>query len=159
MTENGTDMQKTVNPAITKYHAGERTWDAIHADLRKRLPEHLIKTLNEKGKPDYIEWQTAKNMLDYYAPGWSKRITAVVQGEGTLSVAVEITVPCLDCTVVQSSTGSEFTTYVHKDIYKANREMYPTRFDGFGSPCTNAEQQAFKRAAALLGVAFEFYDK
>lgn len=147
----------TADAQITPYRLRERSWDVIHADLQKPLPPRLIKRLNEKGQPDYIEWQTAKQLLDYYAPGWSKRITHIIQGEGQLSVVVEITVPCSDGDVVQSATGSEFTTYVDKEVYKQNRTMYPTRFSGYGSPATNAEQQAFKRAAALLGVAFELY--
>lgn len=153
-TRNGS-LLKTANPKISPYCARERTWDEIHADLQKPLPPRLIKRLKEKGQPDYIEWQTAKQVLDFFAPGWSKRITYVTQGEGTLTVAVEITVPCKDLDIVQSSTGSEFTTYVAKKVYEADRDSYPTRFCGYGSPATNAEQQAFKRAAALLGVAFQ----
>lgn len=154
-TENG--QATTVNPQITRYHVRERTWDEIHADLQKPVPQRLIKRLREKGQPDYIEWHTAKQLLDFYAPGWSKRITGVVQGEGMITVAVEITVPCSDGDITMASTGNEFTTYVSKKVYDANPEMYPTRFSGYGSPATNAEQQAFKRAAAQLGIAFDLY--
>lgn len=152
---NGDPAQTVADTAITEYHARERTWDAIHADLRRPLPQRLIKQKRGKGNPAYIEWETAVRLLDRYAPGWSRRVTAMVQGEGMMHVSVEITIPCKDIDVVHSSTASAFTTIVDKKIFEENRALYPTRFEGFGTPATNAEQQAFKRAASFAGIYFE----
>lgn len=148
---------EVANRDLSPYRLRERTWDEIHADLRRRLADKYIHRLKAPGSPRYIEWTTAHNVLDYYAPGWSKEVTHIVQSEGRLVVAVRLTIPCRDGDVTFSSTGSENTTYVDKKTYDANSDLYPTRFEGYGEPCTNAEQQAFKRAAAQAGVGYHLY--
>ena len=143
--------------ATTTLH-GFRSWADIHNDLSKDVPQRLIKTRKQAGQTlSYIEWTTAVKLLDFYAPGWSGEVTHIVQSEGMIVISYRITIPTSDGPVSRSATGAEFTTHVDKSVYAENRAMYPTRFTSYGEPATIAEAQAFKRAAAKLGIGLHLY--
>lgn len=130
---------------------GARTWAEIHHDLRRRIRDDLIKTrVQGTAKVRYIEWTTAVRLLDHYAPGWTGRVEHVAATPQLVIVTYSITIPCSDGTVTRTATGDEVA------VYTKDRDD-PARFSGYGSPATNAEAQALKRAAAKLGVGFDLY--
>lgn len=127
----------------TGYYPASRTLAEIIADLSKPLPDRFLKTKTKGGTQlTFITWRTAQRLLDYYAPGWSGSVTHIALSADRVAVSYAISIPTADGGIVtRSATGTE-----DEDD------------SGWGDPVTNAEQQAFKRAAARFGLALYLYD-
>ena len=114
----------------------------ILEDLKKPVHPRFIKHKVIKGqKIEYIPWHTLTRLLDYYAPGWSWKITTsfdsnrvCVMGELTIKAAEE------DCT--RSAVGDEFNQVEH-----------------YGSSYTNAEAQSFRRCCGRFGLGLALWEK
>lgn len=122
----------------------KRSISEIIQDLQKHLPARLIKQRKQGGATlDYIEWHTAANLLDFYTGGmWSSHITGEWHTDKTYTVRVAITIHALEDDVVRENIGFE-------DL----------DLKGYGDPYSNAYAMAFKRAAAMFGVARHLYNK
>jgi hypothetical protein len=131
--------------AVSKWQPGERTLNAIVADLSKPIPPRLLDSKTKGGATlTFVPWYRAKKLLDFYAPGWSKRIEITHAGEGKLArlyVTCEITIIASDGAYTRAATGTETLDT-----------------DTFGDPSSNAESMAFRRAAAQFGLGLYLYE-
>jgi hypothetical protein len=125
-----------------------RTLAEIQADLSRELPARLIQTKpkNTKGggkvQLSFINWRTAQRMLDHYAPGWQGYVTNIALSADRTAVSYQLGIPTSDFGMVwRTATGTD-----DEDD------------GGYGDPVTNAEQQAFKRAAARFGLGLYLYE-
>lgn len=124
-----------------------RSITAIIADLSRPLPTSCIATKVVKGTTiSYLHWQTVARMLDTYAPGWNGEVTRLEQQGQMLRVTYRLHIPCAEGVVWREATGED-------DEWEMDEE---TRY---GNPSANAQANAFKRAAALLGCGQWLYDK
>lgn len=123
-----------------------RTLSEIEADLGKRIPDRLIKERKKQNSTIFfIEWETAENVLDHYAPGWEGEPTFTISGERVVC-SFRICIPTQDHGLVCRGAGGDDQ---EDDDDMSDQEK---RARNFGSPATRAEAQAFKRAARRFGV-------
>ena len=123
--------------------AHQRTLSEIEADLRKPIPDKLIKTRKQGGTTiRYISWNDAVKIMSYYASGWSSEITRVDSIGGKLVITTKVSIPTKDGIVSRESTGQE------------NEE-----FSGYGDSSSNAEAQSLKRCFSRFGLGLHLYDK
>ena len=118
----------------------------IIGDLKKPLPQRLLKTRRQGGTElTYIEWFTAVELLDFYTNcNWSGEISKLEGVGNRVVITYRVTIHALDGDYVREATGSE---------------VCDESFKGYGEPNTNAEAQAFKRAAAKFGLTLDLYKK
>ena len=150
----------------------------IIGDLKKPLPQRLLKTRRQGGTElTYIEWFTAVETLDFYTNcNWSGEVTKLDQIGNRVVVTYRITIHAIEGDYYREATGSEYTDedvpaspsfpgYDQKKAWLKSEEgqeytrVCKTKFQGYGEPCTNAEAQAFKRAAAKFGLTLDLYKK
>ncbi len=107
--------------------------------LRTPLPNKLIKQRMQGGSEiDYITWTTASDILDQYVSNYTVDIGKMLVLGDYVVIEVGITINGER----RANIGSEKLS--HK---------------GYGDPFTNAFAQAFKRAAALWGLARNLYQE
>ena len=126
--------------------AVRRTFAEIMDDLKKPIPERLIKTKTvptRKGSytADYIHHATVRDLLDHYAPGWESRLR-IQEANGKVYVICSLTIHAADQSVTREGAGNEEADY-----------------DAFGDPSSNAHAQALRRAAMEFGLARELWRK
>lgn len=123
---------------------GWRSITAIVADLSKPVaPRHIRQRKQGTSTLSYIEWHTAAQYLDHYAPGWSWQIVSITEQVGGLTVVHgALSIPAADGVVTRHATGIE-----------------DTDSKGYGDAVSNATAMAFKRAAALFGLGRHLYSK
>lgn len=115
----------------------------IIADLSKPVADRHIKSRRQGGNDiAYIEWHTACNYLDHFAPGWSWRILSVSQVSNLVTVHGRLSIPSTDGVVERDATGIE-----------------ESDAKGYGDAVSNASAMAFKRACAMFGLARHLYQK
>ena len=118
-----------------------RPYAEIAADLALPIPAKYRRTKKMGGNPiTFAPWYVYTRILNYYAPGWSKRVVVTPIG-GQLVVTVAISIPCAEGVVTREATGIE------DDSVK-----------GFGDTASNAESMAFRRACAQFGLGLHFYE-
>ena len=111
----------------------------ILQELTKELPSDVVKTRKQGGAElSYIEWFTAADYLDRLAIDWSSKVESVHVAGGNVIVVVSITIDG----VTRSNVGLE-----------------PLDTSSYGDPASNSFAMAFKRAAALFGLARHLYHK
>jgi hypothetical protein len=66
---------------------GRRSIQQIVSDLSRPVADRHIRTRKQGGSTlSYIEWATAANYLDHFAPGWSWQIISVAEHVSGLTV-------------------------------------------------------------------------
>ena len=122
---------------------GRRPIGQIVSDLSKPVaPRHIRQRKQGGSTLSYIEWHTAAQYLDHYAPGWCWEIVSISSQGGLTVVHGALTVQAADCRVTRHATGIEDTD---------NK--------GYGDAVSNASAMAFKRAAAMFGLGRHLYSK
>ena len=123
---------------------GRRPIAAIVADLSRPVAPRHIRTRKQGGSTlSYIEWHTACNYLDHYAPGWAWEIVSIAEHVGGLTVVHgSLSIPAAEGSTTRHATGIEETD---------NK--------GYGDAVSNASAMAFKRAAAMFGLGRHLYSK
>ena len=130
-----------INTSPTK--PGEWTLATIQEALSRKIPENILKTKSIGGQRiKYIPWYRVNKILDKYAPGWTWQIQSIHTTDTDLFIVGRLTIPTADGNVYREATGTE----------KLNCSSY-------GDPSSNAESQAFRRAAARLGLGLYLYEK
>jgi hypothetical protein len=120
-----------------------RTIDRIVTDLSRPVAARHVRTRQQGGATiQFIEWHTAAQYLDLYAPGWCWVIESVQQIETMVVVHGSLTVPTATGPVERHATGVE-----------------DMNSKGYGDPVSNASAMAFKRAAAFFGLGRALYQK
>ena len=120
-----------------------RTIGQIVSDLSRPVaPRHIRQRKQGGSTLSYIEWHTAAQYLDHYAPGWCWEIVSISSQGGLTVVHGALTVQAADCRVTRHATGIEDTD---------NK--------GYGDAVSNASAMAFKRAAAMFGLGRGLYQK
>lgn len=115
----------------------------IVADLSKPVAPRHIKTRKQGGSDiQYLEWHTAAQYLDHYAPGWSWNILSISQVGNLVTVHGRLSITASDGIVDRDATGIE-------DVDAK----------GYGDAVSNASAMAFKRACAMFGLARHLYVK
>jgi hypothetical protein len=143
-------MQKTQQTQEKQTHElkpplkqGEWTLSQTQAALSRKLPEHILKTKSLGGQRiPYLPWYRANQILDKYCPGWCWNIVNIYTTDTDLFLVGRLTIPTSDGVVYREATGNE----------KLNCSSY-------GDPSSNAESQAFRRAAAKFGLGLYLYEK
>ncbi|MBF6596243.1 MAG: hypothetical protein IVW51_17590 [Thermaceae bacterium] len=133
-----------------RFTPAQRTLADIIADLSKPLPDRLIqhkprrnKRTGQERQLAFINWRTVQRLLDLKAPGWCGQVTTIALSANRCAVSYELTIPTADAGhVTRAATGTD-----DEDD------------EGYGDPITNAEQQAFKRAATRFGLGLYLYDR
>lgn len=111
----------------------------ILKQLSERMPDDLIKTRKQGGTElSYIEWFTAAEQLDKIAVDWEDDIESVTIVDNKLIIVVGITI---------------------RGVRRANVGIEDLTTDSYGDVASNAFAMAFKRAAALFGIARHLYKK
>ncbi|WP_218080881.1 Rad52/Rad22 family DNA repair protein [Anthocerotibacter panamensis] len=129
-----------------------RLFAKIMADLAKPIPPRLIRTRQQDGATiPYIPWHTVNHLLDHYAPGWEGQITEVCFSNDRIYVVYALTIHASDCSVTRMATGTE--------LLKGTDRQGKPREVAFGDPSSNAESQAFRRAAARFNLGLHLYEK
>ena len=129
---------------VPRYRPGERTLAEIISDLSREIPARFLGA-KQKGnqKITIYSWMVVQRFLDHYAPGWSGRATPVLSTE-RVACSYELCIPTADAGVVcRAATGDD----------------QEDDDEGWGSPMTRAEGQAFKRAAARFGFGLYLRDR
>lgn len=128
----------------TRHLPGGQTLAEIIAALSAEIPARFLATKRKGGAEITIfTWVTCQRFLDLLAPGWQGRATTTLSGERVACV-YEICIPTSDAGLVcRAATGDD----------KEDDD------EGWGSPMTRAEGQAFKRAAARFGFGLYLRDK
>ena len=112
-----------------------KTLAEILADFRKPVPEKYISEKDTgKFKAKYIQHATLRDLLDYYAPGWSSSLRIEHIG-GKVYVTVTLTIVGSDGSLSREGIGNE------DDVVR-----------GYGDPSSNASAMAHRRAAMSLGL-------
>ena len=151
---------------------GEWSFNQITAALSRRLPGDLLGHKSKGGKVfNFIPWYLACDILDKYAPGWSYD-TDVIPMADRIIVKATITIVGSDRTVSRSSTGEETLKQINNDgtlkLTQAKQvnadgtiltQDYQPKEHAYGSPVTNAEGQALRRAASKFGLGRYLYIK
>ena len=139
-------IEKPQNSAGLEHSAPSPEGRSI-ADIVRNLsqpiaPRHL-RTRKQGGSTiTFIEWHVACNYLDHFAPGWSWEIVSISEHGGLTVVHGALSIPAADGVVTRHATGIEDTD---------NK--------GYGDAVSNASAMAFKRAAAMFGLARHLYNK
>jgi Rad52/22 family double-strand break repair protein len=130
-----------------------RTITEIITDLSKPIPDNMLEERKQGGTAlAYIPWHQASRLLDRYAPGWSyeilrETVTDGKDGKGketrTLALTVRLTIPAADGQFSRDATGIE-------ELIGGG---------GYGDAWSNASSMAFRRAAAMFGLARYLYRK
>ena len=124
-------------------HGGWRAIADIVADLSRPVADRHIRQRKQGGSTlSYIEWHTAAQYLDHYAPGWGWSILSISSQGGLTVVHGALSIPAADGVVTRHATGIE-----------------DTDSKGYGDAVSNATAMAFKRAAALFGLGRHLYSK
>ena len=88
-----------------------RTIDRIVTDLSRPVAARHVRTRQQGGATiQFIEWHTAAQYLDLYAPGWSWTIHEIKETAGLLMVHGSLTVPTATGPVERHATGVEDIT-------------------------------------------------
>lgn len=142
-TDEGTSRALSSKNAATAMQIEIRAIQAIVADLSKPIASRHIKTRKQGGSDiSYIEWHTAAQYLDYFAPGWSWRILSVSQVSNLVTIHGRLSIPSADGVVERDATGIE-----------------EVDAKGYGDAVSNASAMSFKRACAMFGLARHLYQK
>lgn len=147
-------------------------------DLKQDIPDRFLKNRKQGGTTlTYIEWFTATEFLDHFTNrNWSGEVTKLEQIGNRVVVTYRITIHAIEGDYYREATGSEYTDedipaspsfpqYEQKKAWLKTEEgqeytrLCKTKFQGYGEPCTNAEAQALKRAAAKFGLGLHLYKK
>jgi hypothetical protein len=135
--ELGPEWESSVAPTCSR--TVQDVLRALHAPLPPELLQH--RRADNTGKTlTHIPWQVVNRQLTYLAPGWCGEVKFIHYGRESVTVTYKLSIPCADGTISRESTG---TKRLHSD--------------GFGEPEQLAEQQAFCRAAARLGLGLYLY--
>ena len=141
----------TGSKSVELHKPGSRSLNDIVIDLSKELPRSMLETRDQGGsKITFIPWHQATRQLDRYAPGWTcevvrenvftaKKKNVEVQ---YIALTVRLSIPTLEGVVHREQTGFE--------------ELV---LGTFGDPHSNAMSMAFRRAAAMFGLARYLYSK
>ncbi|KAB1201711.1 hypothetical protein CJ030_MR7G000360 [Morella rubra] len=120
----------------------------ILRDLNKRIPDNIIQTISPPPHDDhsaattFIPWYHANRMLSFYAPGWCGEVRDVIFSDnGSVTVVYRVTIRGSDGEAHRESTGT----------------VSPS--DGHVDPVAAAEEIAFCRACARLGLGLYLYHK
>jgi hypothetical protein len=143
MSEQQAAQKQPEPKPVSKWTPAQRSINDIIADLRKPIAaEHLKQKKAGGNQITFLPWYNAIKYLDFFAPGWSYRITGVHHAGQNVVVVAEISIPTSDGVITRQATGIE-------DDDK----------EGYGDPSSNAESMALRRAAAKFGLALYLYDK
>ena len=152
---------------------GEWSFNQITAALSRQLPDDLLGHKNKGGTAlSFIPWYLACDILDKYAPGWSYD-TEVIPMADRVIVKATITIVARDRTVSRSSLGEETLKQMNNDgtlkLTQAKQvnadgtleltQDYQPKEHAYGSPATNAEGQALRRAGSKFGLGRNLYIK
>lgn len=111
----------------------------VFEKLRQRVePEHIKQRKQGGATLDYVEWHKVADLLDERAPGWACEIREVGHIGGKVFIKVAMTI----AGVTRENIGYE-------DDEKS----------GYGDPFSNSFSMAFRRVAALFGLARHLYSK
>ncbi|MGD9697566.1 Rad52/Rad22 family DNA repair protein [Acinetobacter sp.] len=118
-------------------------WRSMLRKLNRVLPASLVKQRKEGGFTlDYIEWNTAADILDDVTPEWQNYIKSVQVIDNTVIVTVGIK--------LYNAETSEWISRENVGIEKIGSA-------DVGDIASNAFAMAFKRAATLFGVGRHLY--
>jgi len=114
----------------------------IQADLRKGIPDNILKTKTIKSNNiPYVPWHKVVDILDWFAPGWTQEIRSI-NGSGTQTIVViRLTIPAEEGDFHREAAGIE-----------------DDEVSGYGDTSSNASAQALRRAAAMFGLGKYLYD-
>jgi hypothetical protein len=138
VSQTSEDELKDEESAILEKKSTLRTLKEIVTDLKKPIPERVVKTRKQGGATvRYISWITCMSILDYYADGWQYRIDDYkMVNDKVFVISVSLGIPTSDYGMVwRAATGVE--TYSEKM---------------FGDICSNGSSMALRRAAAAFGL-------
>ncbi|KAI9085374.1 hypothetical protein K1719_032630 [Acacia pycnantha] len=139
-SNSGGDSGDGKNGGVLTSSSITRPLADILSDLNKKVPDNIVKA-DVHGNP-LIPWYYANRMLNLYAPGWDGEIFDVIfSNDGSVTVVYFITVIGSDGEMLtRTSTGT----------------VYPS--DGpIGDPVATAEELAFCKACARLGLGLYLY--
>lgn len=109
--------------------------------LSRPLPAECLAARKQGGKVlTYIPWHVVNRILDKYCPGWEGRIESVITTQDRIFVVYSITIHAVDGSFTRTATGTELLAC-----------------GSYGDPSSNAESQAFRRAAARFGLGLHLY--
>jgi hypothetical protein len=133
----------------TPLNPGEWTLQEIQSELKQRFPT-LEKSRKQGGSViTYLPWVNIQRVLDRYAIGWNWEITKLHTTDDRVFVVGRLTIPTKDGMVWRESSGTEL-------LKEVNRQGEVQEIS-FGDPTSNAEAQAFRRAAAKFGLGLYLY--
>ena len=119
------------------------TLPSIITELSAPFPEHLLQHRSQGGTMlTSIAWHTAADRLDEVYPYWSQNVEKVEIIGTNVVATVSVTLQFTDAQVTRTNSGIE-----------------SVNTDSWGDPVSNAIAMAFKRAAAMFGVARYLYHK
>ncbi len=128
-------------PTVKQPKPYARPQAEILADLSKPIaPQHLRYKVKGGQTLPFINWHTACDYLDYFAPGWCYEIRRIDHVAGKVVVTARITIPTAEGLIWREATGNE-----DDDV------------ETWGDPTSNAESMALRRAAAKFGLARYLY--
>jgi Rad52/22 family double-strand break repair protein len=142
----------------------------IEAALSRPLPENMLESRKQGGQTiKYIPWHTVNKILDKYCPAWSWEMTITTTAD-RLIVVGRLTIPAAEGNIYREATGTELlkeertVMVVDGDrriplIDSLGRTVTESKEIAFGDPCSNAESQSFRRAAARFGLGLYMYGK
>ena len=138
---------------------GEWNIKQICAALSRELPPTLLSKKKKGGAElSFIPWYAACNVLDKYAPGWEYEIDIFPMNERII-VKASITIHASDGEFTRSSTGEETLKQMTTKGVPVLDSEGNTKEHAYGSPATNAEGQALRRAASKFGLGRYLYYK
>lgn len=119
--------------------------------LSRHVPDGVSKSRRVPGggTARYIPWAKVCEILDKYAPGWDWEVTIVHSTSDRLFVTGVLTLCCADGTVRRSGSGTELLKELTTD--RATGEIMEREIS-YGDPISNAEAQAFRKAAKKFGL-------
>lgn len=136
----------------------------ISKTLSRKLPKEMLGFLEKKDRKTgrtthipYVPWRNIPRILDKYAPGWSWEIRSVTCTHDRVILVGRLSVITSDCGLVhREGTGTE---NLKESITDKRTGEVVERDIAYGDPSSNAEAQAFRRAAAKFGLGLYLYDK
>lgn len=156
--------EKITPPAVP----GEWSLSQIQAALSRPLPKSVLASRKQGGATIfYIPWYTANKILDKYAPGWTWEIRTLQLSKDRLFLVGRLTIPTREGTIYREATGTELLKDA-KVIKDQDGNPYRDEYDrpltdavelAYGDPSSNAESQAFRRAAAKFGLGLYLYER
>jgi hypothetical protein len=118
------------------------TYAQIRNNLLQPTPKNLIRTVNKKGSPPYVNVTDIKDLLDKRAGVWEcKNIHVQVVGNQCIT-SVDVVIHAIDGSYTQSNSGMEDVDH-----------------DQFGNTATNSFAQAFRRACEGHGLCRDMWRK